>query len=256
MLIGHGTRQSAGREEFLEAVELVRRRLPQKNIEPAFLELCEPDIPTAMSRLVSAGATRIVAHPVLLFAAGHARRDIPEALAVAASQHPHVEVRQAPHLGCHPALIELSKQRFLEAFAECDVQAPGSAETPAGVPAPSRRVGWLMVGRGSSDASALAEMQAFVDLRLRQTPVFRAETCFLAVAQPRLEEAIERMAESDATHVVVQPHLLFFGELMAHVRAAVEAAQRRGDKVWRAADHLGPAPQLVEAICGRCAEGG
>jgi sirohydrochlorin ferrochelatase len=199
LLIGHGTRHAAGRAEFLETVEQVRLRLPGTRMEAAFLERCEPDIATAVDRLVAAGVTQIVAEPVLLLSAGHARRDIPEALTSAARQHEGVAIRQAPHLGCHPALVELSKQRFLEAL-----DANDEGKEAAGSKNAERRVGWVMVGRGSSDVSALAEMRQFVELRLRETPVAHAVTCFLAVARPRLEDAVEQMASADVTHVVVK----------------------------------------------------
>jgi len=252
LLIGHGTRDAAGRAEFLETVQQVRLRLPATRIEAAFLELCEPDISTAVDRLVAAGVTQIVAEPVLLLAAGHARRDIPEALTSAARQHERVAIRQAPHLGCHPALVELSKQRFLEAL-HADDEGKEAASLAKNA---ERRVGWVMVGRGSSDESALAEMRQFVELRLRETPVAHAVTCFLAVARPRLEEAVEQMAAADVTHVVVQPHLLFQGALLHRLRETVAAArQRHADKIWRDAEHLGPSPQVVETIVARCEEG-
>lgn len=242
LLIGHGTRFEAGRAEFLETVERVRQRLPATPVEPAFLELCEPDISTAVAKLASAGVTRMVAQPVLLLAAGHALRDIPAALDEAARRHAGLVYHQALHLGCHPALVALSAQRFQEALDDSPPEAHPD----------DRRVGWIMVGRGSSDASALAEMRRFVDLRLRQTPVAWAETCFLAVARPHLAEALERLAGTDATHVVVQPHLLFQGDLMRKLRDAVDDVQcRHPDKRWRLAAHLGPSPQLVKAIIAR-----
>lgn len=250
LLIGHGTRDAAGREEFLETVEKVRFRLPATRIEAAFLELCQPDIFTAVDRLVAAGVTRIVAEPVLLLAAGHARRDIPEALTSAAGRHEGVAIRQAPHLGRHPALVELSKQRFLEALDATDEGNEAARSNNA-----ERRVGWVMVGRGSSDESALAEMRQFVELRLRETPVAHAVTCFLAMARPRLEDAVEQMAAADVTHVVVQPHLLFQGALMHRLRETIAAArQRHADKIWRLAEHLGPSPQVVETIIARFEE--
>ena len=84
LLVGHGTRSRQGEGEFLEVAEQVSRRLTGVCVEPACLELTELTIPQGVSRLVERGARQIVVVPLLLFAAGHAKRDIPAAAEAAA----------------------------------------------------------------------------------------------------------------------------------------------------------------------------
>jgi sirohydrochlorin cobaltochelatase len=245
LLIGHGTRHAAGQGEFRAAAELVRRRLPEMPVELAFLELCEPTVDAAVARLADAGVERIVAVPVLLLAAAHAREDIPQQLAAAGARFPHVTLKQAPHLGCHNALVRLSEQRFDEALAQSGASRAADTSSTA----------LLIVGRGTSDAEAIAELHRFVELRVARTPVAHVLTCFLAVARPSLDEAIEQIAATNVVQIVVQPHLLFQGDLLDRLRDAVAAArQRHAAKHWRLAAHLGPDTLLVDAILGRIAE--
>ena len=182
------------------------------------------------------GARQIRVVPLLLFAAGHAKRDIPSAVAEAAGTFPGLTIREAPHFGCHEKILELSAERYREALAGHDA-----------VPADQTLL--VMVGRGSSDDDATAEMLRFAELRRRRTPVAGVETCFLAVARPTLAEALAKAARSDNRRVVVQPHLLFRGELVDEVgRRALAYAARDAGRHWVIAPHLGPAPLLAEAV--------
>jgi sirohydrochlorin ferrochelatase len=246
LLIGHGTRSAAGRSEFEHTTAMLRHRLPETPVEFAYLELCEPTIGAAFAQLASTGVRRIIAVPVLLLAAAHARQDIPRQLAAAAARFPRIALTQVPHLGCHEAMLQLSAQRFKQSLAPLD---RGGDEEIA------RATALLMVGRGSSDPDAIAELHRFVELRVVQTPVAHVLTCFLAVARPSLDEAIEQMAAAEAAQIVVQPHLLYQGDLLERLRDTVAAAQRHHPaKRWSLAAHLGPDVLLIEAVLARIAD--
>src|SRR5687768_1551001 len=81
LLIGHGTRDEGAQAELLATASLLQQRLPAVPVQPAYLELAEPTIADGWSKLVERGVRRIAAVPVLLFAAGHAKKDIPKLLA-------------------------------------------------------------------------------------------------------------------------------------------------------------------------------
>jgi sirohydrochlorin cobaltochelatase len=245
LLIGHGTRNLGGQARFHETVDRVRQRIPATHVEPAFLELCKPSIADAVRQLAKSGARRIVAMPLLLLAAGHARDDLPAQLAAAARPFPDLRIQQAPHLGGHEAIVRLSERRFLEAVEPNDKDAAASA----------RETAWLMVGRGSSHTEAFDEMHRFVELRLARLPVADVYTCFVAAAEPSLEQGIERIAETNAAQIIVQPHLLFPGDVLNSLREAVDSARRRhAARQWRLAPLLGPDPLLVDAILSRAGE--
>ena len=83
LLVGHGTRDPAGLAEFREVAGKVAELAPEFRTEACFLELAEPDIGTAVGRLLEARIERLIVAPVLLFSAGHAKRDIPAAVEAA-----------------------------------------------------------------------------------------------------------------------------------------------------------------------------
>jgi sirohydrochlorin ferrochelatase len=79
--------------------------------------------------------------------------------------------------------------------------------------------------------------------------VVRTEACFLAMAAPSLDDALSRAAQLPYRRVVVQPHLLFEGELSERVRKATQsAAHRSADQEWIVAECLGPHHLLAAAI--------
>ncbi|HID76119.1 MAG TPA: hypothetical protein EYP56_09000, partial [Planctomycetaceae bacterium] len=113
LVIGHGTREPSGETEFRRVVEYLRSMLAFP-VEWSFLEFRRPTIEEGVRRLVRRGVGRVVAAPLLLFAAAHIRRDIPGALARAAGDGGHVEICQVGPLDCHPKIVELSARRFRE----------------------------------------------------------------------------------------------------------------------------------------------
>jgi sirohydrochlorin cobaltochelatase len=240
LIVGHGTREAAGIAEFLDVVRQTATRLAPLPVEAGFLELAEPTIAAGVDRLHERGVRRISVVPLLLFAAAHARRDIPETVATATARHPGLSQVQVEHLGLDPRIVDLSQRRYDEATTGDEV---ADGETLL-----------LVVGRGSSDESALAEFAEFVRLRIAGRAYGRVDTAFCALAEPRLTTALERAAATPFRRVVVQPHLLFAGELIERIGREVAAtASANPGKLWRIAAHLGPHPGVVEAIVQRVA---
>ena len=274
LLVGHGTRDATGRSEFLETTKHVAQQVTSV-VEPCFLELASPTMDDALRRLDDRGCRQVVACPLLLFAAGHAKQDIPHVLRKMAPGH--VTIRQTRHLGCDSRLVELSALRYQETLAgrqsySCRSALPGRQKRPGKAVLQSRNLETdealavqanrqesptlvIMVGRGSHDAGATAEMHEFVRLRSAATPADRIECCFLAMASPRLESVLERVVETEFDRVVVQPHLLFHGELISRIKTLVEkVAQETKNIRWFVTGHLGPHPLLVDTIVDRINE--
>jgi len=239
VVVGHGTAAAKGLEEARRLTRLVAARLPGAAVELGFLELAAPSIAVAVDRLAARGCRDIVAAPLLLFRAGHARRDVPEALAAAAAVH-GLAVRQAEPLGGHPAIVALARWRLEEA---------GAGRAPA---AATRLV---FLGRGASDPRAVCQLcrVALAATAGRPEPLHLG---FAAAARPTLDEALEQAAAAAGVRrIVVQPHLLFAG----HVEGQVEAAVGRGraarpDVEWLRAACLGPEPLVAEAVVARLLE--
>jgi sirohydrochlorin cobaltochelatase len=240
LLVGHGTRESAGVAEFGEFARKVAARLAPVPVAPCFLELAEPLIADGVDSLAAQGVRRMVVAPVLLFAAVHAKLDIPEAVTAALAGRPPMSWRQASHLGLDPRVLELSARRFAAAVdaAEAEHEKVSPDETLL-----------VVVGRGSRDPEALAEFAEYAARHAAAVGCRNYQTAFLAMAVPTLSAALDRAAASRYRRIVVQPHLLFGGVLVEQVRDEVAGRQRSTpEKQWQATGHLGPDELLVAAV--------
>lgn len=264
LIVGHGTRSVAGQQEFLATVRLTAESLSPIPVEAAYLELVEPDIATGLACLAARGISECIIAPLLLFAAGHAKHDIPASVSAAAERFPGIRFRQAAHLGLHEELIALSARRFRQSKAVVPVAAQVGRSQPDVVPAPpiefasqaTGRTLAILVGRGSLDDEALDEMRQFTARRMLETPVADSKTCFLAMAKPSLAETLQEAGRLGFDDVVVQPHLLFAGELLVRARGEVERAASEFPSVrWWLAEHLGPDIAVARALAGRVLAG-
>ena len=76
-------------------------------VAPAFLELTEPDIPTAINDAVALGVDRVVVVPYFLHPGNHTRRDIPAAVAAAQERHGDAVIELVGVFGGEPGLVDV-----------------------------------------------------------------------------------------------------------------------------------------------------
>ena len=239
LLVGHGTADGQGRSEFLKTAELVARQAPNLLVEPSFLESASPTIALGVGRLAERGAADLTVVPLLLFNAGHAKRDIPATVQRAIAATPFTSFRSAQHLGCHPQVQQLSRQRCRQALSSPNAASPAESTL-------------VLVGRGSSDKDATAEMFEFASLCSNPAIFGQTRVAFLAMAEPRLDDVIGEIQELPVRRVVVQPHLLFHGQLLNGLQLRIErAAEWPNRQEWQVTEHLGPSHLLAEAILDR-----
>jgi sirohydrochlorin cobaltochelatase len=211
LLVGHGTRSGRGTASVRKLAEQVAARVAPAAVEAAFLEMQEPTIAGGLNRLAERGARQVVALPLLLFSAGHDKQDIPEAIRAWRGKA-EINVALAEHLGCDPAMVELSARRFTESLSGRPAVDP--AETVL-----------LLAGRGSRDAEATIEMHQFARLLGERIPVRLVAIAFLAMAEPLVGQVLTQLGARNPRprRVVVQPHLLFHGDLVERLRSQVAA---------------------------------
>ena len=80
MVCGHGSRDDGAVEEFQSVARGLRERIPQYPVKWGFLEFASPIIRDGLDELRKRGVNRVLAVPGMLFAAGHAKNDIPSVL--------------------------------------------------------------------------------------------------------------------------------------------------------------------------------
>ena len=112
LLIAHGSRHSPANDDLHQLVERVAATGKYPIVEPAFLELAEPDIPSGGDRCVERGAARVLMVPYFLSEGIHLTRDLSAARDELQRRHPGVEFRLGPPLGPDPLLDRLVKDRI------------------------------------------------------------------------------------------------------------------------------------------------
>ncbi len=238
LVVGHGTRDAAGVEGFTALVDLVAARAGVA-VAGGFIELSPPPLREVVAGLVAAGHRHLGVVPLMLVAAGHAKGDIPAALAREVSRHAGLTYSYGRPLGPHPVLLDLLDER-LSAVLDASERAACTV---------------VLVGRGSSDPDANAEHVKVARLLWERGGLGGIEPAFISLAKPGVPAALERARLLGARRVVVLPYFLFAGVLPT--RTAVQAQQwARGHPQVdvRVADVIGPAPALAELTLARYRE--
>ncbi len=243
LVVGHGTADPVGAEETRAVARQTAAALSTVPVELGFLEVIGPSIGDGMQVLAAKGCRRVVVAPLLLLTAGHALRDVPEAVVDAAKQH-CLEVTQSAALGCHPELLTLSRQRRHEALAKRLPLDP--AETVA-----------VVLGRGSSAADGVAQFRAWAVASLAGDATIHSdfEIGFAAAARPTLDEALAAAAARRPRRIVVQPHLLFQGHVEHQVTDAVTRWRAKCPQIdWVQVSRLGADRHVAEALVSRATD--
>lgn len=244
LLVGHGTREPSGIEQTLVLSRLVESRLRGRGMHGefalAFLELAQPNIAAALSAMRPARLRRLIVAPLMLFAAGHVRRDIPQQVEAALTGDRRPDVHYLDAFNDDPAVLRLSLRREQE------------TGTPPGRGDSEDATFYLFVARGNRDPEALAMTRRVLEVRARLSRRRHYGPAYLALAAPRLDEALDQAAHGPWRRVIVQPHLLFRGLLEQELRLKVaRRAEDRADIAWVVTDVLGPDPTLAESLADR-----
>jgi sirohydrochlorin cobaltochelatase len=241
LIAGHGTRDEAGAEAFRSFVEELGRRHPELPVAGGFIELSPPPLGDAVTELVERGVRRFAAVPLMLVSAGHAKGDIPAALAREKERHPGISYTYGRPLGPHPALLRVLERRLGQALE-------GTGWDPAEVTV-------LLVGRGSTDPDANAEVHRAARLLWEGRGYAGVEPAFVSLAAPDVPSGLDRCARLGARRVVVLPYFLFTGILPDRVREQTGAwAAAHPETEVRSADVIGPEPELLDLVWERYEE--
>ncbi len=243
LLVGHGSRAPKGVAAYWDFASVLRAEAPDLDVGCGFIELAEPGLDDAVGGLVAAGATSVVAVPLVLLGAGHLKNDGPAALARARLRHPGVTFRYARDLGIHPAPLAVAEDRVRTATA---------AWPPAG---PTDISAVVLVSRGSSDPDANADLYKVARLLWDGRGIDLVEPAFVSLAPPSVTAALERCRRLGATRIAVVPYFLFTGVLVERIRDDTEAwAAGHPDISVSHGAELGADPRLARLVLERYQE--
>ncbi|MCR9197008.1 MAG: hypothetical protein NXI04_00025 [Planctomycetaceae bacterium] len=133
VIVDHGSRRAASNEMLLVAVDNFLQASDFDIVEPAHMELAQPDIATAFARCVERGAQRVIVFPYFLSPGRHWSEDIPNLVQAAAADFPQVEWLVTAPFGLHAGMSAIINDRIAQCLHHaqgtpvgCDVCGDGS----------------------------------------------------------------------------------------------------------------------------------
>lgn len=243
MLCGHGSRNRLAVAEFAVLADRLRQRLPGVPVEHGYLEFADPVIHQGLDRLRAQSVRRVLAVPGMLFAAGHAKNDIPSVLNTYAATHPGLEVTYGRELGVDLKLLRAAGERIEQAIAA----------SPRDL---SRHETLLLVaGRGASDPDANANVAKVMRLLWEGMGFGWGEVAYSGVTFPLVAPALEHAVRLGYRRIVVFPYFLFTGILVKRIYAAAEAAQAQYPHIEiLSAPYLNDHPLVIGTFIDRLQE--
>ncbi|MFB7493517.1 sirohydrochlorin chelatase [Streptomyces sp. NPDC056161] len=230
VVIAHGSRDPRHAATVHALVRRVRSLRPGLRVATAFLDFDVPSVHGVLEGLAADGVRDVVALPLLLTRAFHAKADVP---AVLRDAPPRLRIRQAEVLGPAPLLLAALERRLREAGV-----APGDRAS----------TGVVLATAGSTDPEAI-EVIADLAREWRRRTGWRAvrpasASAGSSVGFPRTEDAVRELRAVGCARVAVAPYVLAPGFLPDRIARGA----RDADVL---ADVLGAAPEVARVVLER-----
>ncbi|MBG6201616.1 MAG: sirohydrochlorin chelatase [Roseibium album] len=244
MICGHGSRAKSAEEEFALLAKGVRRLYPDIPVEYGFLEYSAPNIHMGLDALRDAGVSEIIAVPGMLFAATHAKNDIPSVLTTYQDKNEGLTVRYGRELGLHPQMIAAFQARILEALGVDHVHDGDLYDTML-----------VVVGRGTSDTLANAEAARLTRIVSENLGFGWSETVYSGVTFPSVGRGLEMALKLGYKKIVVAPYFLFSGKLIDRIYNYVDrVAASVPDVTFYKAHYLSDQDHVINTFAERIEE--
>jgi len=242
-LVGHGTRDANGVQEFLTLFSKFKERAPKRVVECGFLELAKPTIEEAISKCAQGGISKILVIPGLLMSAGHAKNDIPAKINEMSRKYPNLNINYTQPLGLHPKIIQICTKRIESAEINSKVNISRSDTL------------LITVGRGSSDPHANSVVFN-TSKRLGENMGFlESKVSFMAASQPLFQNTLKASVEMGFKRIITFPYFLFTGVLVNKIVSIVDNIQKKYPGIeFLKANHLNYDELLIDVFVERARE--
>jgi sirohydrochlorin cobaltochelatase len=214
MLCGHGSRNQLAVGEFAILSERLRERLPGVPVEYGYLEFANPVIHQGLDKLRQQGVTKVLAVPGMLFAAGHAKNDIPSVLNTYAATE-KLDITYGRELGVDLKMLRAAGDRIQQAIAAAPTDVPRT-ETLL-----------LVVGRGASDPDANSNVAKVMRMLWEGMGFGWGEVAYSGVTFPLVSPALDHAVKLGYRRIIVFPYFLFTGVLVKRIYDAADEGQAK-----------------------------
>ena len=243
MVCGHGSRDEEAVNEFQSVARGIKERLPQYETDWGFLEFATPVIRTGLDALRAKGIRKVLAVPGMLFAAGHAKNDIPSVLNAYQTQNPELEISYARELGIDLKLIRAAGERVEDALQK------------AGDGVSREDTLLVVVGRGASDPDANSNVAKVTRMLWEGLGLGWAETAYSGVTFPLVEPGLEHATRLGYKRIVVFPYFLFTGILVQRIYHYTDIVAAKHPEIeFIKASYLNDHPLVLDAFAERVEE--
>ncbi len=243
MVCGHGSRDPEAVTEFQAVARGISERLPQYDVDSGFLEFARPVIRDGLDNLRERGNSRVLAVPGMLFAAGHAKNDIPSVLNTYGAEYPDLNIEYGRELGIEPKLIRAAGERVEEALKA------------AGDDVSREETVLVVVGRGASDPDANSNVSKVTRFIWEGLGLGWAETAYSGVTFPLVEPGLEHVTRLGYRRVVVFPYFLFTGVLVKRIYEHTDIVAARHPEIeFIKAQYLNDHPLVLDCFADRVNE--
>jgi sirohydrochlorin cobaltochelatase len=242
LICGHGSRNRLAVEEFAQMVAALRPSLEPMPVEHGYLEFARPILRDGLDSLREKGVTRILAIPAMLFAAGHAKNDIPSVLNTYTAET-GLPIDYGRELGVDRLMVAAAGARVRQTLETASNQVPLS-ETLL-----------VVVGRGSSDPDANSNVAKVTRMLVEGFGFGWGETVYSGVTFPLVEPGLRHVVKLGFRRIIVAPYFLFSGVLVSRIRQHTErVAVDHPEVEFLSAGYLGDHPLVVDTFRERVDE--
>ncbi|MGB0718562.1 MAG: sirohydrochlorin chelatase [Alphaproteobacteria bacterium] len=246
MVCGHGSRDEDAVNQFNQVARGLKARLPEYDVESGFLEFASPIINNGLDKLRDQGVNHILAIPGMLFAAGHAKNDIPTVLNRYAAENEGISVHYGRELGIDNKMMRAAGARVQAAMDQAD-QDFGEVK-------PHETL-LVVVGRGASDPDANGNIAKITRLLWEGLGFGWGETAYSGVTFPLVTPCLETVAGLGFKRIVVFPYFLFTGVLVKRIYDATdEVAKHHPETQFVKAGYLNDHPLVLDTFADRVEE--
>ena len=243
MVCGHGSRDAGAVAEFERLSVAIRERAGGIPVEYGFLEFATPVIRDGLGKLAEQRVTDVLAVPGMLFAAGHAKNDIPSVLNTWAAGAEGIEIRYGRELAIDLKMLRAAADRIDEALGA------------AGRGVPLEETLLVVVGRGASDPDANSTVAKVMRMLWEGFGFGWGETAYSGVTFPLVEPALEHATKLGYRRIIVFPYFLFTGVLVRRIYDYTDiVAARHPDIEFIKAPYLNDHPMVIETFMERIDE--
>ena len=208
MICGHGSRSQAAVDEFAVLAKKLPATLPENwELEYGYLEFANPVIRDGLDKLREKGCTKILAVPGMLFAAMHAKNDIPTVLNTYAKKH-NIEILYGRELGIDPQMIAAAGARIFEAIQDANQTAEFVSLEETCL---------VVIGRGASDPDANGNVAKIARMLHEGLGTGWMEVGYSGVTFPLVEPCLKHATKLGYKRIIVFPYFLFTGILIDRI---------------------------------------